>query len=51
MKTQSDHHHCLISVLTLMASKLEAALEIHRYGLYALYMWGGGGEGEVGGGR
>ncbi len=51
VKTQSDHHHCLISVLTLMASKLEAVLEIHRYGLCALYMWGGGKERGKGGGR
>ncbi len=48
VKTQSNHHHCPISVFTLTASKLEAVLEIHRYGLSALYIWGGG---EEGGGR
>jgi hypothetical protein len=30
VKTKSDHHHCPISVCTLMTSKTEAVIEIHR---------------------
>jgi hypothetical protein len=30
VKTKSDHHHCPISVYTLMTSKIEAILEIRR---------------------
>jgi hypothetical protein len=30
VKTKSDHRHCPISVYTLMTSKKEAIIEIHR---------------------
>jgi hypothetical protein len=43
VKTQSDHHHCPISVFTLTFSKLEAVLEIQRYGLCSIHVGGGGG--------
>jgi hypothetical protein len=32
-----------MSVFILTASKLEANMEIHHYGLCIIYTWGGGG--------
>jgi hypothetical protein len=43
------HHHCPISVFILTSFKLEAKLEIQRYGLFDLCTGGGGG--REGGGR
>jgi hypothetical protein len=47
VKTKSDHHHCPISVYTLMTSKIEAVIEIHRWGLWLL-KWGVGGRYSTG---
>ncbi len=54
VKTKSDHHHCPISVYTLTTSKIEAFIEIHRWGLCTLQRvrtLGGRGGGRKGRGR
>ncbi len=54
VKTKSDHHHCPLSVYALTSSKIDAIIEIHRWGLCTLQTEGGGrgrgGEGELRGG-
>jgi hypothetical protein len=42
-KHTNHHQYCPMSVFILTASKLEANMEIHRYGLCIIYTWGGGG--------
>ncbi len=48
VKTKSDHHHCPIPVYILTTSKIEAVLQIHRWGLWLL-KWGVGSTGGEGG--